>query len=88
MAYCLIRNLVNSKLEHAHNAYYNRLFDDSFSGNRRQFWKYIQALCKEPSGISTLQVNDQCISDPKGKFHAASLHHAEKTYLMYLSYKA
>ena len=65
-ACCSMRNLVNNQLECAHNAYYSKLFDDSFSGNRRQFWKYIQTRHKDSS---TLLVNDQfaIVSDPKGK---------------------
>ena len=58
---------MRSVLECAHNAYCSKLFDDSFSGNRRQFWKYIRIRRKESSGISTLLVNDQFISDPEGK---------------------
>ena len=66
-AYRSARNSVNSQLECAHNAYYGRLFDDSFAGNRRQFWKYIQARRKEPSGVSTLLIDNQSVSDPKEK---------------------
>ena len=66
-AYRSMRNLVNYELECAHNAYCSKLFDDSFSGNRRQFWKYIRTRRKDSSGISTLLVNDQFISDPEGK---------------------
>ena len=61
------KNSVNSQLECAHNAYYGQLFDDSFAANRKQFWKYIQARCKEPSGVSTLRIDNQSVSDPKGK---------------------
>ena len=71
-AYCLAKKLVNTQLEHAHNAYYSQLFDDSFAGNRWQFWKYIQARHKEPSGISTLLIDNQFVSDPKGKAIALS----------------
>ena len=66
-AYRSARNSVNSQLECAQNAYYGQLFDDSFAGNRRQFWKYIQARRKEPSGVSTLLIDNQSVSDPKGK---------------------
>ena len=66
-SYRSARNSVNSQLECAHNAYYGWLFDDSFAGNRRQFWKYIQARHKEPSGVSTLLIDNQSVSDPKGK---------------------
>ena len=66
-AYCSTRNSVNSQLECAHNAYYGQLFDDSFAGNRRQLWKYIQARHKEPSEVSTLLIDNQSVSDSKGK---------------------
>ena len=46
-AYRSMRNLVNYELECAHNAYCSKLFDDSFSGNRRQFWKYIRTRRKD-----------------------------------------
>ena len=58
---------MNNELECACDSYCSKLFDDSFSGNHRQFWKYIWTRCKDSSGISTLFVNDQFISDPKGK---------------------
>ena len=66
-AYRLERNEVNSKLELAHLSYCNRLFDESFSGNRRQFWKYIRAKRKDATSISSLLVNGSLISESKGK---------------------
>ena len=66
-AYRSMRNQVNNDLEYAHSAYCRRLFEDSFSGNRRQFWKYIHSRRKDSSGISTLLDNGEYISDPKGK---------------------
>ena len=71
-AYHLARNLVNSQLECAHNAYNGWLFDDSFAGNCKQFWKYIQTRCTEPSVISTLLIDNQSVSDPKRKAIAIS----------------
>ena len=56
-AYWSARNEVNNKLELAHSSYCRRMFDDSFSGNRRQFWKYIKAKRKDSTGISPLLVN-------------------------------
>ena len=70
--YHLARNLVNTQLERAHNAYYSQLFDNSFAGNCKQFWKYIQARRKEGSGISTLLIDNQFVFDPKGKATALS----------------
>ena len=66
-AYRAMRNQVNNEIECAHNTYCSKLFDDSFSGNCRQFWKYIRTRRKDSSGISTLLVNDEYISDPAGK---------------------
>ena len=66
-AYRSMRNQGNKELECAHNTYCSKLFDDSFSGNRRQFWKYIRTRRKDSSGISTLLVNDEYISDPAEK---------------------
>ena len=48
------------------------MFDDSFSGNGRQFWKYIKAKCRDSTGISPLLVNDSIVSDPQGKVAALS----------------
>ena len=54
-----------------HNAYCKNLFDDLFSGNRRQFWKYIRTRRRKDSSVwylnITCQLSDQFISDPKGK---------------------
>jgi len=49
--------LITSKLKEAHNNYCGRLFDDSFGGSRRQFWKYIRTKCKDEIGISTITVD-------------------------------
>ena len=43
------------------------MLDSSFSGNRRQFWKYIRAKRKDKHNISTLVVNGQHISDTREK---------------------
>ena len=39
-AYRNARNLANCRLKEAHDNYYTRLFNNSFSGNHHQFWKY------------------------------------------------
>ena len=41
--YQKMKNSINSMLKTAHNNYFSKLFDGSFSGNCRQFWKYIRA---------------------------------------------
>jgi len=56
-AYKRIQTLINIKLKQAHNNYYARLFDTSFDGNKRQFWKYIKAKRKDTDVISTITVN-------------------------------
>ena len=43
-AYCKARNLVNNKLEVAHCDCQRRLFDDLFTGSKRQFRKYIRSM--------------------------------------------
>ena len=65
--YRQMKNLVSGKLKAAHNSYFSRIFDTSFDGNRRQFWKYIRVKCKDNNEIPTLKVNGQCISDSKSK---------------------
>ena len=62
-----MKNVINKKLKTAHNNYFSRMFDASFGGNRRQFWKYIRAKCKDNNEISTLTVNGQYVSDTKSK---------------------
>ena len=51
-AYRSMKNLVHNKLKKVHNIYFGRLFDNTFSGNRRQFWKYIRVRCKDSHEIS------------------------------------
>ena len=46
-------------LDQAHSMYQSRLFDESFSGNRKQFWKYVRSLRKESFGIPTLLRNNK-----------------------------
>ena len=65
--YRKIRNLINKTLGIAHTAYQSRLFDNSFAGNRRQFWKYIRSKRKEKCGISSLSVDSKEYSNPKDK---------------------
>ena len=43
-----------------------------FSGNCRQFWKYIRAKHKDASRVSPLLVNDSLVSDSVGKAAAVS----------------
>jgi len=65
-AYQSARNEVN-KVESAHSSYCRRMFDNSFSGNHRQFWKYIKAKHKDSTEISPLLVNGSTVSNPQGK---------------------
>jgi len=73
-AYRSARNLVNYSLKEAHDNYYTRLFDNSFSGNRRQFWKYIRAKRQDKQDIPTLLVDGQLISNSKEKANALNNH--------------
>ena len=66
-AYRKARNLVNNKLEAAHCDYQRRLFDESFSGNQRQFWKYIKSMKRDSTGIPTLLSNGKEFNTAKGK---------------------
>jgi len=60
-AYHKAKNQVSNMLESAHCTYQSHLFDSSFSGNHRQFLKYIRSMRKEPSGIPTLLKNNTTI---------------------------
>ena len=54
--------------------YYRRLFNNSFSGNHQQFWKYIRAKRQDNYDIPTLLINDQSIHSAKGKANALNNH--------------
>ena len=58
--YRSLKNSINSKIKIAPC---NRMLDNSFNGNRKQFWKYIRAKCKDHHNISTLVVDGETISD-------------------------
>ncbi|XP_065892800.1 uncharacterized protein [Dysidea avara] len=73
-AYRKTKNSINTKLKEAHNNYYKRLFDNSFSGNRRQFWKYIKVKCQDKPDIPALFVDDQPIHSAKDKANALNSH--------------
>ena len=75
-AYRKKRNSINNKLKDAHNNYYRRLFDTSFSGNRRQFWKYIRARRQDNRAhdIPTLFIDDQPVHSAKDKATALNSH--------------
>jgi len=62
-----LRNLINKKLGKAHTEYLNRLFDNSFAGNRRQFWKYIRSRHKEKCGIPSLSTGGTQYNSPMEK---------------------
>ena len=63
-AYHKIKNSVNTTLKEAHNIYYRRLFDNSFSGNRQQFCR---AKRQDKHDIPTLFINDQLIHSATDK---------------------
>ena len=67
---CKVKSSINTKLKEAHNNYHKRLFDNSFSGNRRQSCKYVTAKHQDKHDISTLFIDDQPIHSGKGKANA------------------
>ena len=77
-AYHKIKKSINTTLKEAHNIYYRRLFDNSFSGNRQQFWRYIRAKQQDKQDIPTLFINDQPIHSVMGKANALNSHSLQK----------
>jgi len=73
-AYRKMKNSINTKLKEAHNNYYTRLFDNSFNGSRRQFWKYIKAKRQDKPDIPALFVDDKPIHSSKDKANALNSH--------------
>ena len=69
-AYKRMKNLINVKLKDAHNNYCGRLFDNSFGGNKRQFWKYIKAKRKDTNAISTIMIDGSPHTDTLSKAEA------------------
>ena len=70
VTYRKMKNLINAKLKEAHNNYYGRLFNNSFGGNKRQFWKYIRAKRKDTYEISTIVVDGIPYTDTSMKAEA------------------
>ena len=62
-----MKNSINTNLKETHNNYYKRMFDNSFSDNRRQFWKYIRAKHQDKPDIPALFVDDQPIHSARIK---------------------
>jgi len=73
-AYHRIKSCINCKIKEAHTNYYTKMFDNSHNGNRRQFWKYIRAQCKENHSISTLVVDGKPITESKCKANALNIY--------------
>ena len=73
-AYRKARNLVNSKLEVAHCDYQRRLFDESFTGNKRQFWKYIRSMRQDSTGIPTLFSDGKEFNTARDKVNVLNNH--------------
>ena len=61
------RNEVNNMLKAAHEEYRSRILDTSFSGHKRQFWKYIRTMKKNTSSIPTLISNGFILTNAKDK---------------------
>ena len=71
-AYRSLKHSINSKIKIAHYNYFNRMFDNSFNDNRKQFQKYIRAKRKDHvhHNISTLVVDGETILDTINKANA------------------
>ena len=57
-AYRSLKNSINSKIN---TNYFNRMFDNSFNANHKQFWKHIKAKRKDHHNISTLVADGETI---------------------------
>ena len=69
-----MKNSINTKLKESDNNYYKRLFDNSFSGNQQQFWKYIRVKHLDKPDIPALFVDDQPIHSAKDKANTLNSH--------------
>ena len=54
-------------LETAHEKYRSQILDTSFSGHKRQFWKYIRTMKKSTSSIPTLMSDGYTLTNAKDK---------------------
>ena len=73
-AYRKARNLVNSKLEVAHCDYQRHLFDELFTGSKRQFWKYIRSMRRDSTGIPTLFSDEKEFNTARDKASVLNNH--------------
>ena len=61
------RNNISSLLKSAHHNYCCHLFDDTYSNNRKRFWSFIERLCRDNSGISSLRTESDVMMTYKSK---------------------
>ena len=63
-----MRNVVNNLMKEAYHNYCKHLFEDSYSSNRKRFWSLIKHQQKDFSYITSLKVNEHCVTSPFDKF--------------------
>ena len=63
----IVRLVIYTMVQSAHERCHTRIMDTTFSGQQRQFWKYIKAMKKDTSSIPSLTVNDQTVISAKEK---------------------
>ena len=61
------RNEVNNLMKEAYHNYCKHLFEDSYSSNRKRFWSLIKHQQKDFSYITSLKVNEHCVTSPLDK---------------------
>ena len=66
-SYRKARNKVNIMVQSTHERYRTRILDTTFSGQQRQFWKYIKAMKKDTSSIPSLTADNWTVISAKKK---------------------
>ena len=64
-SYRKAHNKVYTMVQSAHERCRTRIMNTTFSGQQRQFWKYIKAIKKDFSSIPSLTVDDQTVISAK-----------------------
>jgi len=62
-----VRSGVNNLMKEAYHNYCKHLFEDSHSSNRKRFWSLIKHQRKDFSYITSLKVNEHCVTSPLDK---------------------
>jgi len=66
--YRKLRNEINNEIKCRHEAYQNNLFNGENAN--KNFWKYIKALRKDPTGNPPFRLQNQLVTDAKEKADA------------------